>query len=93
MSGGETDVCVLATVMSAIDLGYRIVLATDALCSVSDRTHDALMTLYGERFSQQLAMATTVGILEAWYSGKRAQPTFAIHLGSKLNKSVDEGIA
>ena len=66
VSGGETDVCVLATVMSAIDLGYRIVLATDALCSASDRTHDALMTLYGERFSQQLAMATTVGILEAW---------------------------
>jgi nicotinamidase-related amidase len=52
--------------MSAIDLGYRIVLATDALCSVSDRTHDALMTLYGERFSQQLTMATTVEILEAW---------------------------
>ena len=45
VSGGETDICVLATVMSAIDLGYRIVLATDALCSVSDRTHDALMTL------------------------------------------------
>ena len=66
VSGGETDVCVLGTVMSAIDLGYRIVLATDALCSVSDRTHDALMTLYGERFSEQLAMATTVEILEAW---------------------------
>ena len=66
VSGGETDVCVLATVMSALDLGYRIVLATDALCSVSDRTHDALMMLYRERFSQQLAMATTVQILEAW---------------------------
>ena len=66
VSGGETDVCVLATVMSAIDLGYRIVLATDGLCSVSDRTHDALMTLYRERFSQQLTMAMTVQILEAW---------------------------
>ena len=66
VSGGETDVCVLATVMSAIDLGYRIVLATDALCSVSDRTHDALMTLYRERFSQQLTMAMTGPILEAW---------------------------
>lgn len=66
VSGGETDVCVLATVMSAIDLGYGIVLATDAWCSASDRTHDALMTLYRERFSQQLAMAMTVQILEAW---------------------------
>jgi len=66
LSGGETYVCVLATVMSALDLGYRIVLATDALCSVSDRTHDALMTLYRERFSQQLALATTVQILDAW---------------------------
>jgi len=66
VSGGETDVCVLATVMSAIDLGYRIVLATDALCSVSDRTHDALMTLYSQRFSQQIALATTVQILAGW---------------------------
>jgi nicotinamidase-related amidase len=66
VSGGETDVCVLATVMSALDLGYRIVLATDALCSVSDRTHDALMTLYRQRFSQQLDIAATVRILEAW---------------------------
>jgi nicotinamidase-related amidase len=51
---------------SAIDLGYRIVLATDALCSVSDRTHDALLTLYRERFSQQLIMAVTGSILGAW---------------------------
>lgn len=66
VSGGETDVCVLATVMSALDLGYRIVLAADALCSVSERTHDALMTLYRDRFSQQLAIAMTAQILEAW---------------------------
>ena len=66
VSGGETDVCVLATVMSAVDLGYRIVLATDALCSASDRTHDALLLLYRERYSQQIATATTEQILQAW---------------------------
>jgi nicotinamidase-related amidase len=66
VSGGETDVCVLASVMSALDLGYHLVLATDALCSASDHTHDALMTLYRQRFSQQLTIATTVQILEAW---------------------------
>jgi nicotinamidase-related amidase len=66
VSGGETDVCVLATVMSALDLGYRIVLATDALCSASDRTHEALLLLYRERFSQQIATATTEEVLQVW---------------------------
>jgi spore maturation protein CgeB len=40
ISGGETDVCVLAAVMDAVDAGYRVVLAADALCSVSDESHD-----------------------------------------------------
>lgn len=66
LSGGETDVCVLATVMSAVDLGFHVVLAADALCSVSDATHDALMLLYRERFSRQIATATTEAILLAW---------------------------
>jgi nicotinamidase-related amidase len=66
VSGGETDVCVLASVMSALDLGFHVVLATDALCSASDRTHDALLTLYRERFSQQIATATTEEVLQAW---------------------------
>jgi nicotinamidase-related amidase len=66
VSGGETDVCVLATVMSALDLGFHVVLATDALCSASDQTHDALLLLYRERFSQQITTAKTEEILEAW---------------------------
>jgi nicotinamidase-related amidase len=66
VSGGETDVCVLATVMSALDLGFHIVLATDALCSASDATHDALLLLYSQRFSQQITTAPTEEILRAW---------------------------
>ena len=66
VSGGETDVCVLATVMSAVDLGFHVVLATDALCSASDQTHDALLLLYNERFSQQITTAETEAILRAW---------------------------
>jgi nicotinamidase-related amidase len=66
VSGGETDVCVLATVMSAIDLGYHVVLATDALCSTRDQTHDALLLLYRERYSQQITTATTDQVLKAW---------------------------
>ena len=43
ISGAETDVCVLATVMVAVDAGYRVILAKDALCSVSDESHDAML--------------------------------------------------
>lgn len=32
VSGGETDVCVLSTVLGAVDAGYRVIVATDALC-------------------------------------------------------------
>jgi nicotinamidase-related amidase len=66
VSGGETDVCVLATVMSAVDLGFHIVLPTDALCSVSDSTHDALLLLYRQRFTEQIKTATTEQVLQAW---------------------------
>ena len=66
LSGGETDVCVLATVLGAVDRGYRVVLASDALCSASDRTHDALMTLYRERFAEQIETATTEALLANW---------------------------
>ena len=40
--------------------------ATDALCSVNDTTHDALLLLYRARFSQQIATATCEEILRAW---------------------------
>ena len=66
ISGAETDVCVLAAVMDGIDRGYRVVLALDALCSSSDATHDALMTLYRRRFSEQIETAEAEAILAAW---------------------------
>jgi nicotinamidase-related amidase len=66
VSGGETDVCVLATVLGAVDRGYRVIVATDALCSSSDETHDALMTLYQNRYGQQVETVTTDTILENW---------------------------
>ena len=53
-TGAETDVCVLAAVLGAVDFGYRVVLATDALCGSSDKTHEALLTLYRARFSYQV---------------------------------------
>ena len=66
VSGGETDVCVLSTVMDAVDAGFRVVLPVDALCSVRDQTHDALLTLYRERFSLQIETATVADVLSRW---------------------------
>jgi nicotinamidase-related amidase len=66
ITGVETDVCVLATVLAAIDHGYRVVLPADALSSSSDSTHDALMTLYSERFSEQIEVASSETILSCW---------------------------
>jgi nicotinamidase-related amidase len=68
ITGGETDVCVLAAVLDAVDLGYRVIVASDALCSVSDQGHDNLLQLYSERFQQQIEVASCEAILDAWHS-------------------------
>ena len=67
ITGGETDVCVLAAVMEAVDAGYRVVLAEDALCSVSDESHDAMLRHFGSRFSQQIEVASIDEILAGWH--------------------------
>ena len=59
LSGGETDICVLAAALGAIDLGYRVVLLKDAVCSSADDTHDASLQLLGDRFSVQVEIMRT----------------------------------
>jgi nicotinamidase-related amidase len=66
ISGAETDICVLSTVLNGVDLGYRIIVAADAICSSADTTHDALMTLYSRRFSEQIELVDTETILSNW---------------------------
>ena len=66
ITGAETDVCVLAAVLGAVDFGYRVVLVTDAICSSSDETHDALITLYHQRFAQQIETVDTETLLRHW---------------------------
>lgn len=66
VTGGETDVCVLATVLGAVDRGFRTILITDAICSSTDRTHDALMELYRSRFSEQVEAVSMDEVLRAW---------------------------
>ncbi|TPE51634.1 cysteine hydrolase family protein [Amaricoccus solimangrovi] len=50
VTGGETDMCVLSTVLGAVDRGYRVLLARDGLCSSSDEAHDATLDLFRRRF-------------------------------------------
>ena len=75
ITGGETEVCVLAAVMGAIDFGYRVVLAKDAICSSADDTHDAMIDIYCERFQMQVETVDTEAVLRAWNSiGRRCSP-------------------
>lgn len=69
LSGAETDMCLLATVLGAVDRGYRTIVVSDAVCSSSDEGHDMLMTLYRQRFSQQIEVVTTDVVLECWNAG------------------------
>jgi len=66
VTGSETDVCVLSSVLSAVDLGYRLVIASDAICSSSDKAHDALLELYQRRFDIQIEVSDTSEIIDAW---------------------------
>jgi nicotinamidase-related amidase len=66
VTGAETDVCVLATVISAVDLGFRVVIVDDALCNSSDEGHDALMTMYRTRFHEQIDLVEAEQLFEAW---------------------------
>ena len=71
ISCGETDVCVLSTMLGAIDWGFRVILATDALFSSADETHDAMMNVYMNRFGEQVETVTTQTLLNSWPGGSR----------------------
>ena len=66
ISGSETDVCVLATVLDAVDLGYRVIVVRDAICSSSDEGHDMLMRLYHTRYSEQIETTDVATLLSQW---------------------------
>ena len=65
ISGGETDVCVLATVLGAVDAGFRVIVVTDALCSSVDNTHDAIIDFFHERLKEQIEAAEVAEIVES----------------------------
>jgi nicotinamidase-related amidase len=66
VTGAETDVCVLATTLSAVDLGLRVVIIEDALCSSSDEGHDALMTMYRTRLHEQIDVIKAEELFDLW---------------------------
>jgi nicotinamidase-related amidase len=65
-SGVETDVCVLATALTAIDRGYRTILVTDAITSSSAAGHDASLEAVFPRFDMQVETTSTDDLLKQW---------------------------
>lgn len=59
----------LATIMGAIDLGYRVVIVADAICSGAVSTHDAMLGIYESRFGTQVEMVTTATLVAARMEG------------------------
>lgn len=66
VTGAETDVCVLSTVLDAANLGFRVIIVEDALCSSSDVGHDALMRMYRLRFTEQIDLVKAEQLAELW---------------------------
>lgn len=48
------------------NLGFKVVIVEDALCSSSDEGHDALMTMYRMRFHEQIDLVKAEELFEAW---------------------------
>jgi nicotinamidase-related amidase len=64
-SGVETDVCVYSSVLQAVDLGYRVVIATDAVASTEGAAHRAILDCLAPRLPEQILLFPTATILSA----------------------------
>jgi nicotinamidase-related amidase len=56
----------LATVLDAVDISYRVIVVRDAICSSSDEGHEMLMRLYHTRYTEQIETADAATILARW---------------------------
>jgi nicotinamidase-related amidase len=65
-TGVETDVCVLATALTAIDRGYRTILISDAIASSNPNGHRACFDSVFTRFDEQCEVIDTKTLLAAW---------------------------
>jgi nicotinamidase-related amidase len=66
LTGVETDVCVLSTLLGAIDRGYRVVLVEDAIASSDPASHTAILAHVIPRFDRQVEVTDTATILDTW---------------------------
>jgi len=66
LSGVETDVCVWATAIDAIDLGYFVVLARDALTSGRLEAHQAMLDTIAPGFAPQVMVMNHAELESAW---------------------------
>jgi nicotinamidase-related amidase len=69
VTGAETEVCVLATMLGGMDLGYRMILVLDGICSSADDTHDAMVGIYQSRYGMQVETTTTAELTAARHDG------------------------
>jgi nicotinamidase-related amidase len=65
-SGVETDVCVLGTVMQAMDRGYRVILVSDAVESSNAEAQRASLDHVYRRFEDQIEIGTTEEVIALW---------------------------
>jgi nicotinamidase-related amidase len=66
LSGVETDVCVWTTALDAVDAGFFVVLARDAMTSFSLEAHAAILDVIAPRFAPQLAVMDGGALDAAW---------------------------
>lgn len=66
LTGVETDVCVLATAIDAMEAGLRVILAIDGLTSSSQTCHAKALDILHDRFDEQIELATVEQILAVW---------------------------
>jgi nicotinamidase-related amidase len=69
LTGAETDVCVLATALDAVDHGYRVIVGADAVTSLSSAGHRATLAAVFARLEQQIEVAAAADVLAAWRKG------------------------
>ena len=66
LSGVETDVCIWATALDAVDLGYFVVLARDALTSGIPEAHQAILDVIAPHFAPQVSIMNHAELEAAW---------------------------
>ena len=56
--------CVLSTILGAVDHGFRVIVVRDGICSSSDEGHEALLRV--QRFTFQIETTDAETMLSRW---------------------------